>query len=255
MLLVPSSMHGYVLEANDGSIGTVKDFLFDDRSWQCRWIVLDTGGWLTDRKVLIHPSALGVVDHDFRSIPVDLTRAQVAASPRLTVHEPVSMQVETGLYDYYGWDPLWGDDVYGVTGLGMLNGPERYFGQRNQPREPSDTQHRNGQSENLRSMEEITGYHVEAEDGAIGHVENMLIDDAGLGVRYLIIDTSNWWFGHHVLMSPFAIREIEAEQRKVFLDVIRQKVKDSPPFDPIALINADGQKRLHRHYGWMGYGW
>jgi len=255
MLVVPSSLHGYTIEARDGSIGVIKDFLFDDRSWNCRWIVVDTGNWLSGRKVLVHPSAAGVIDHDDRALPVDLTRAQIEASPDIATDEPVSQQIETAHYDYYGWDPHWGDTVDRVAAIGMLDHPARYFGGPILPRTDEDIRHADDQNPNLRSMAEITGYHVEAEDGGIGHVENMLIDDRDFGVRYLIIDTANWWFGQHVLMSPFAIREIEADQRKVFLDVVRQKVKDSPPWDPITLINADAQKRLHRHYGWAGYGW
>ena len=255
MLLVASALKGYAIEANDGPIGTIQDFLFDDRSWQCRWLVVDTGGWLTDRKVLIHPSAVGVIDHDDRVLPVDLTQVQIKASPDILEHAPVSQQIETAQYDYYGWDPLWGDDLYGATTLGQLNGPARYFGGPILSRAPASDFRLADQNPNLRSMAEIKGYHVQAEDGAIGRVENLLIDDDGFGVRYLILDTSNWWMGQHVLMSPFAVREIEADQGKIFLDVTQQKVKDSPPWDPIAAVDADVQLRLHRHYGWTGYGW
>ncbi len=253
MLLVPTALHGYTIEATDGPIGTVKDFLFDDRSWQCRWMVVDTGGWLTGRKVLIHPSAVGVVDHKDRSVPVDLTKAQVEASPNILEHQPVSHQMETSQYDYFGWDPYWGDNLYGTTIAGEFNGPARYFGGPILSR-PLDVTLTDA-NPNLRGMDEITGYHVNAKDGDIGHIENLLIDDDGFGVRYLIVDTSNWWLGKHVLMSPFAIREIEALDRKVYLDVTRQSVKDSPPWDPVDLINTETQKRLHRHYNWPSYGW
>ena len=63
MLEVGSALKGYAIEASDGRIGTVDDFLFDDRTWKIRWLVVDTGRWLTGRKVLIHPSAIGRADY------------------------------------------------------------------------------------------------------------------------------------------------------------------------------------------------
>ncbi len=255
MLIVPTAMHGYTLEASDGPIGTVKDFLFDDRSWQCRWLVVDTGGWLTGRKVLIHPSAIGMIDHNDRVMPVDLTKAQVKDSPDILDHEPVSQQIETSQYDYYGWDPYWGNGLYGATMATQFAGPQRFFGGPDLTRPLEITRRQTNANPNLRSMAEITGYHVHAKDGDIGHVENMLIDDDGFGVRYLIIATSNWWFGEHVLMSPFAIREIEYVDRKVYLGVTREKVRNSPPWDPVKLIDQDMEARLHGYYQWPGYGW
>ena len=81
MLKLGSTLKGYAIEATDREIGAIDDFLFDDRSWLVRWLVVETGNWLTGRKVLLLPAALGKADHDRRQLPVSLTRAQVAASP------------------------------------------------------------------------------------------------------------------------------------------------------------------------------
>ena len=64
MLMVGSSLVGYRIEAEDGALGTVSDFLFDDRNWGFRWLVVETGSWLSERQVLVHPSAIGKVDHE-----------------------------------------------------------------------------------------------------------------------------------------------------------------------------------------------
>ena len=55
MLFAASGLIGCAVAASDGRVGAVKDFLFDDRSWNVRWMVVDTGHWLPGRKVLIHP--------------------------------------------------------------------------------------------------------------------------------------------------------------------------------------------------------
>ena len=112
MLLVGSALKGYAIAASDGRIGTVSDFLFDDRTWKVRWLVVDTGNWLPGRMVLIHPSAIGQADYERRELAVTLTMEKVKGSPDLMQDQPVSQQMEYHLYDYYGWDQYWGGASY-----------------------------------------------------------------------------------------------------------------------------------------------
>ena len=83
MLQVISPLKGFAIEANDGRIGTVVDYLFDDASWKVRWLVIDCGTWLTGRKVLIHPSAISREDLEQQQFVVALTRAQVEEQPQI----------------------------------------------------------------------------------------------------------------------------------------------------------------------------
>src|SRR5271165_2998803 len=108
MLQVISPLKGFAIEASDGAIGTVCDFLFHDASWKVRWLVIECGTWLRGRKVLIHPSAISREDLEQLQFVVALTKAQVEGSPELAEDQPVSQQMESELYSYYGWDPLWG---------------------------------------------------------------------------------------------------------------------------------------------------
>lgn len=127
MLVAGSALKGYAIEASDGRIGTVKTFLFDDATWKMRWLVIDTGHWLTDRQVLVHPSAIGLPDHERQHMPVNLTKAQVEASPDIQQDRPVTMQMQDHLYDYYGWYPYWGPDYHATDGaighVGAVEGP------------------------------------------------------------------------------------------------------------------------------------
>ena len=100
MLLAGSALKDFAIAASDGRIGACSDLLFDDATWTVRWMVADTGTWLTGRKVLIHPSALGQPDPGRLELPVRLTRAQVEASPDVLQDEPVPRRMEdeqTGL--------------------------------------------------------------------------------------------------------------------------------------------------------------
>ena len=257
MLIVGSVLKGYAIEASDGRIGTVETFLFDDRTWKIRWLVIDTGRWLPGRQVLIHPSAIGLPDHEREHLPVKLTRAQVEASPDIQQDQPVTMQMQSHIYDYYGWDPYWGPNYYGggLAGIGTSGLGLPFFGR--EPAADTETLQRGSEDgdPHLRSMTAIRGYHIHATDGSIGHVENFLVDDVTWAIRYLIVDTRNWWPGAHVLIAPYAVDSVDWSQNQVRLSVSRDMVKSSPPWDPVAIVEQVYERRLHEHYGWPGYGW
>jgi hypothetical protein len=255
MLLVGSALKGYSIEASDGKIGTVSDLLFDDRTWKLRWLVVDTGNWLPGRRVLLHPSVVGEVDYERRALAVRLTKAQVEASPNILQDRPVSMQMEESLHNYYGWDPTWGSSYFGLDAMGLSYSPSRAFAGPMMHENPGTILRSDDGDPHLRSIESVIGYHIHATDGDIGHAENFLISDDGWGIRYLIIDTRNWWPGQHVLMSPYAIREINWPEHQIRLDATRDRVKASPPWDPLAIVDRIYEKRLHTHYDWPGYGW
>jgi hypothetical protein len=252
MLLVESALKGYAIEASDGAIGIVSDFLFDDSTWVVRWLVVDAGTWLTERKVLIHPSAIGGVSHERRELAVTLTVEQVKASPDIHQDQPVSRQMEYNLYDHYGWDPLWGGTLFGgdlmasrlVPAFPYDGGGAVEVGQEVDARD---------EDPHLRSTADVAGYHILANDGEIGHVENFLIDDTNWRVRYLIVDTKNWWPGQHVLLSPRSVKEIDGADRLVHVDVTRDQVKGCPPWDPVSLLDEPYEKRLHDYYGWATF--
>lgn len=260
MLRVMSVLKGTEINATDGHLGSVADFLFDDRTWKIRWLVLDTGTWLTDRKVLVHPAALSFLDETGILLSCDLTRAQVEASPPIASDEPVSAQTQNHLYDYYGWNPTWGGGMFGGGAIASPLSSPPYFGGMGQDAAATMAEEmaaRDAGREadpHLRSVAEVTGYDILASDGPIGHVQDFLVDDAAWEIRYLIVDTRNWWPGKHVLMSPFAVSEIRFPAREVQLNVTREKVKSSPPWDPTDSPGDVYQRRLHNHYGWSGYG-
>ena len=254
MLLIASALKGYSIEATDGILGTVKDFLFDDRTWKLKWLVADTGSWLSENKVLVHPSSIQQTDHDRNAIAVDMTKAQVRGSLAIGKDEPVSMQMETHLYDYYGWDPYWGSSYFAAGAMASPLSIPPFFSSAAMAAPAAATAASDKGNPHLRSMAEVAGYTIHATDGVIGHVESFMIDDASWDIRYLVVDTVNWWPGKHVLMSPFAVRDITWIDRQVWLDVDRAKVRSSPNWDPLDFIDQNFEKDLHRHYGWAGYG-
>jgi hypothetical protein len=105
----------------------------------------------------------------------------------------------------------------------------------------------------LRSCNAVRGYHIHATDGDIGHVAGFLIDDETWAIRYLVVDTSNWWVGHKVLIAPPWIKGVHWSDQSVSVDLSRALIQSAPRYDPAVDWSRDQELRLYRHYGRSGY--
>ena len=250
MLWKASTIHGYAIAASDGEIGRVSDFLFDDATWLIRWLVVETGSWLSGRKVLLPPSVLGHPDESGRQFSVRLTKQQVMESPPTDTDEPVSRQSETSIYDYYGWNPYWGTGFY-MGGYGYMPAPIAPLspGQSRKQADDFADSGKGSDDPHLRSVEAVTGYHIQARDGEIGHVEDFFVEDADWSIHYLVVGTKNWWLGKKVLISPRSIRGIDWEENLLNLWVDRQKVKDSPSYDASTIVDRAYENHFNDYYG------
>src|SRR5665811_971895 len=105
---------------------------------------------------------------------------------------------------------MWGTNPY------IIRDPEKW---------KESTKGEKGLDPNLRSTHEVSGYNIQAADGEIGHVEDFIIDDETWAIRYLIIDTQNWWPGKKVLVSPQWIERVSWGESKVFLNLSQESIK------------------------------
>jgi hypothetical protein len=248
MLQRGSAFKGYTIEATDGKVGTISDLLFDDQKWQLRWLVVDTGNWLNGRKVLIHPAALERPDSAGRAFVSKLTRAQLEASPAIDTDAPVAMQMERNMGGYYGWSATYYDN--GIAASPVLPMPPHGAEPRTEPGDagpgPIDR--------HLRSIAEVSRYAIHALDGNVGHFETFLVDDESWAIRYLVIDTMDWWMGKHVLVSPSSVTNIDWAQRQISLDLTCYKIKGSPAWDDTGPIDRVYEQVLRLYYGWGALG-
>jgi hypothetical protein len=106
---------------------------------------------------------------------------------------------------------------------------------------------------NLRSSQDVSGNHVQATDGEIGHIDDFIIDDANWAIRYLIIDTRNWWPGKKVVISSQWIESTSWSDAKVFVNLVREAIRESPEYTEDTLLTRDYEALLHRHYNRKGY--
>ena len=262
MLRSTKDLENYAIGATDGKIGHVKDFYFDDKTWVIRYLVVETGAWLSSRKVLISPIAIGEPNWAEKTLPVALTMERVKGSPDIDTEKPVSRQHEMDHAGYYGYPYYWGGA--GLWGGGpypnmMLPGYEGFgspaasrLEAENAYAQAREAEHQNDDP-HLRSCDEVAGYHLHATDGDIGHVQGMLVDDRSWAIQYLIVDTSNWWLGHKVLIAPRWIEDVSWTDSKVSVNVTREVIKNAPPYDPAVVVDREHEKTLYRYHDRPGY--
>lgn len=263
MLRSTKELEHYAIGATDGDIGHVKDFYFDDDSWVIRYLVVDTGEWLSGRQVLISPIFIHEPNWLARTLPVSITKEQVRNSPDIDTHEPVSRQHESLYLQYYGYGNYWGgESMWGnsMFPFAMTPGFAAYRAMRPETerdeaafRKAEQARQRNADP-HLRSCNAVVGYHLHASDGEIGHVHGFLVDEETWAIRYLVVDTSNWWIGHKVLIAPPWISGVSWADGTVSVDLTREAIRNAPPYVPGDDWGRERDIRLYEHYGRTWYG-
>jgi hypothetical protein len=158
--------------------------------------------------------------------------------------EPVSRQYEDSYNGYYGFPNylggsyMWGGNPYMV---------------RDRSRRGVAASEAMGWDRNLRSTREVTGYHLLALDGEIGHVDDFIIEDETWAIRYLVVATKNWWPGKKVLISPKWIESVSWDAREVVIGLTRETIKAAPEYTDESLLTRDYETGLYGYYNREGY--
>jgi sporulation protein YlmC with PRC-barrel domain len=226
MLRSIKQLLGHKLGASDGEIGHVKDFYFNDKSWAVRYLVADTGSWLSGRQVLLSPHSFGSLHLAGKALSVNLTRKQIENSPAIESHKPVSRQYEEEYYQYYGWPYYWqGDGLWGMSGFPILSAPPK-----TRPDEEAVANHRKHEhtDAHLRSTQSVNGYHIEASDGTVGHVCDFMMDDKSWAIGQLVVKTGHRFSGNEVLIPVNKVDRISYEKSTVFVNLTGEAAEQSP---------------------------
>jgi uncharacterized protein YrrD len=210
MLRSVNSILGSTILARDGELGHVHDFLFDDRTWTVRYLVVETGSWLASRRVLLSPSIAGWPDWEKRVLPINLTKDQVRASPDLDTAKPVSRQEEIAMSQHYGWPAYWTMEPplmpIPMTPLDVSSPPA-----------PEGDPH-------LRSTREISNYEVQSSDAEVGRIDDLILDDSKWFIAYLAVGTGSWFSGQRVMLSTRSVASISWSHRQIHFDHLREEM-------------------------------
>lgn len=245
-------LRGYDIAARDGGIGDIHDVFFDDHAWTARYLVIDTGNWLPGRRVLISPRAVEGIEDGGKQVSVSLSKDEIAGSPGIDADAPVSRRNEIALADHFRWPRYWEELPAGVGHLPMI--PHlQHEPAAGEPVSALTEEMLERGDPNLRSAAEVTGYHVAAKDGDIGHVDDFLIGDDGWVLRYLVIDTRNWLPGKKVLVAPAWTKGIDWGAKKLLVDATRETIKQAPEYESGMAIDENLERRIFQHYGRKPY--
>jgi uncharacterized protein YrrD len=244
-----TELKGFSISTADGDIGKVKDFYFDDDNWMIRYFIVETGTWLFGRKVLIAPQAIEKPDWENNTLLSNLTKEQVKSSPDIDTDIPVSRQQELELYKHYPWGNHWAGGLWasGVGTTGMMMPVQESIEPKEQ--KENDTVNETQGDPNLRSTDKVTGYHIKATDGRIGDVEDFIIDADTWKIKFLLVDTGNWFPGKKVIIAPQWIKEIKWEVSEVTVNATVEQVKNSPEYQSNKYLDDGYEQMLTNYYG------
>ena len=218
MLHSINDLYGHKLIATDGDIGHVQDFYFDDKNWAVRYLVVNTGNWLTGRLVLLSPHAFGLLEPKDEILHVNLTRKQIEHSPSIATHRPVSRQYEEDYYLYYGWPAYWeGGGMWGSAGFPVSNAPATTKTSPHHGHNQRDDIH-------LHCTTAVKGYQLQAADGQIGKVSDFMIDDKTWAIVDLEVETGHWYAHKKIVMPTAKIERLSYEESKVFTSLTRATI-------------------------------
>ncbi|MEP7157646.1 MAG: PRC-barrel domain-containing protein [Betaproteobacteria bacterium] len=225
------------MHAEDGLVGHVRAAFFDDQTWMVRYLTIEAGSWLSGREVLIPPSAIQDPVGNAANVLVALTLQQIRACPVIDIHQPVSRQHELEFLHYFL-------PRYDETRDTRVSSVARTL--------PEDDE--SSMAGHLRSTAKVDGYEVRASDGTIGHIVDFIIDCDSWAIRYLVVNTRNWWpLGRRVLIATGWIHHIHWASRTIDVQLTREQVRNSPVFEEALAIDRSYEKHLHASYNREGY--
>lgn len=233
---------GYRIHASDAELGELGDLLFDDQAWRVRYGVVHIEEDDGERSVLIAAAEFRSPVWEEQRVQVELNREQVLHAPPVGADQPLSRQDEERLHAHYGWTPYW------LRGDTPATHPEP-IAREIAEAHSTDPERDSALDPHLRSVQEVVGYRMEALDGDIGHVEDLIVEDETWQIRYLVGDTRNWLPGRKVLLPLARVEAIRLDDEHVALDLAREEVRSSPEWDPAQPINHEYENALYDYYG------
>jgi len=149
---------GCQIQARGCDIGTVEDFLFDDRTWRIRFLVVDPEPRLGERPILLPPESFAPASDDGRrGLTLRGETAAVDNAPTFEEYRPLFLRPSAAPRLLYlgGGEFLWAESV---------------------PRAAWRSRTWSGEDPHLRSVREIIGYSIQGSDCRIGRVRDLLVN-------------------------------------------------------------------------------
>ena len=76
---------GWGIEATDGEVGSVADFVIDDETWEITDVLVDTRRWLPGKLLLISPQVIERIDWPQKKVRLRLAREDILSAPEVRI--------------------------------------------------------------------------------------------------------------------------------------------------------------------------
>jgi uncharacterized protein YrrD len=225
----------------DDNDGNAKDVLFDQHSWIVRYLEVDFGNLFNDRKVLIPRFLLrdSFVTED--RFMLDITKSDIDACPKPDQQLPISRKYEEELHNFYRLEYYW--DQPTITPVDPVIGPSHPF------RVPAGDVEEEHLGTNLRSFREVKGYAINASDGKLGNIADLLLDDSNWRIAYAVVNTGNWLsWKKKVLLDISWIDRISYSDKEAMTSLTMDAIKNSPEYDPKNMFDEPYERTFHDYY-------
>lgn len=185
----------FPLLTTDGERRPIRSFLFDDRSWLVRYLIVDAGRWYAPRRVVIPTSEVQVPDWNNRIVPARITLDHLLSNPKAESVRPVSRQQQMAWNREFHWpdrETYW-------CGPAASGREFRVEGK--------DDPH-------LRRTDDLATYEIWGKDGCLGMLEGFFLRGGSWHIDYLLIRSGQWTFREKAV-STLQVVSISWAQHRV----------------------------------------
>jgi len=241
---------GYKIEAEDGNIGSVHDVLFDDEAWVVRYIVVDTGGWLLGRKVLVAPEAVFEPDEAKKALQVKLTKQQVKDSPEVPVDPPLSREEEAQYRDFYKWPDYWGTTEAFDRNAMVSIAPEAVALGTVAPGVPDVPPIPEADNDPmLRSARTMRGYKIHSgSEDAIGEIADFIVDGQSWSVPFMVAKLDGKDTPDRVLIPARSVVKSGWKDKAIDVEYPGATMRSAPVFDHTVMRDKRFLEGVGTHY-------
>ena len=251
MFILYKDIKNFEIEASNGSKGRVRDFYFDDKNWEIRYLVVKSGFLFNTSESLITTGHLRTPDLKENKLTLTLTKEQIEDAANPEEDPPVSTQHERAVarLQAEAIPPV----AIGLPGVAYTPAlaERELFGEDGEDRIDDDVTHTTSDP-HLRSMDEISGYSLAARDDNIGAISDFILNPDTWQVRYVVADTGNWLPGRQVAIKPEWINEIRWDDQRILVDVTKETVETAPELSDLQELERSAADLVVSHYGAYG---
>jgi hypothetical protein len=236
--------------ASDGKLGNFDNAFFERDRWVVPLISIKTGPWLLGRSVLLAPDFVRRIQTRNHRMQIDISKREILRHKTVDQETAISRRKDEDVRNYYGWPLFWGyvpgpDLYYPVTGIHQFQFPG--VAAEFTP-EPKDVVLHTPTGQ-LKDGEEILGFKVQAIDGEIGYVQDLMIDLEKWKVSYLVVETGSWFYHDRVAISTQWVRDILDLDIQLEVDLMRDTIERSPtPLDESKPWTHAQEQKLYDYY-------